>query len=340
LDWFERLTGFQETDYDDTRARLAVDRGRLKSLVNGKSYGVGELELASLKTLRQRAKSVGGPSGRLKVSLVTGDVREMHRQPEYASALFQVASQFNLLEMTGPNVTPEDGVTIYQYDRTQGPACAIASGAATIYRNYFAKVGGAEGQTKKRQLDGLADIGTALSEALGLPVESFWEMKNGYAQCSQSGLNNITEHIRSALPGHIEMLRGNLRIGLHTDVEVTDARDKHPAVVVSQAFCSALPVSYNGHIPSVHWKAFSSLVLEAAYEATMWAAVLNAQRGASNIVLLTSLGGGAFGNDETWINGALRRALQMTTSFGLDVRLVSFGAPTRGFADIAKAFDP
>jgi hypothetical protein len=118
LDWFERLTGFQETEYHDTRARLTVDRGRLKSLVNGKSYAVGELELASLKTLRQRAKSVGGPSGRLKVSLETGDVREMHGQPKYAGALFQVASQFNLLEMTGPNVTPEDGVTIYQYDRT------------------------------------------------------------------------------------------------------------------------------------------------------------------------------------------------------------------------------
>ena len=49
----------------------------------------------------------------------------------------------------------------------------------------------------------------------------------------------------------------------------------------------------------------------------MWAAVLNAQRGASNIVLLTSLGGGAFGNDETWVNGASRRALKMTTGFRL-----------------------
>ena len=62
--------------------------------------------------------------------------------PENAGALFQVASQLNLLEMTGPEVTPEDGVTIYQDDRTQGPACAIAAGAATIYRNYFAPVGG------------------------------------------------------------------------------------------------------------------------------------------------------------------------------------------------------
>jgi hypothetical protein len=254
----------QQTVIDPEGARLVVDGDRLKSLVNGKSYVVGELELASLKTLRQRAKSIGGPSGRLKVSLVTGDVREMHRQPQYGGALFQVASQFNLLEMTGPNVTPEDGVTIYQYDRTQGPACAIAAGAATIYRNYFARVGGAEGQTKKRQLDGLADVGAALSEALGWPVGSFWEMKNGYAQCSQGGLDAIADYIRSALPDRVEMLREKLRIGLHTDVEVTDAGDKHPAPIVSQAFCSALPVSYNGHIPLVHWRAFASLVLEAA----------------------------------------------------------------------------
>ena len=71
-----------------------VDGDRLNSLVNGKSYVVGELELASLETLRQRAKSLGGPSGRLKVSLVTGDVREMHGQSQYGGALFQVASQF------------------------------------------------------------------------------------------------------------------------------------------------------------------------------------------------------------------------------------------------------
>jgi hypothetical protein len=336
LDWFETLTGFQETDYAKTRARFVVDGDRLKSLVNGKSYVVGKLELASLKTLRQRAKSFTGPSGRLKVSLVTGDVREMHRQPQYGGALFQVASQFNLLEMTGPNVTPEDGVTIYQYDRTQGPACAIAAGAATIYRNYFARVGDAEGQTRERQLNGLAEIGAALSEALRTPVESLWEMKNGYAQCSQSGLAAITEHILSASPDHVEMLRGELHIGVHSDVEVTDAKHKYPAPVVSQAFCSALPVSYNGHIPSARWKAFASLVLEAAYEATMWAAVLNAQRGASKIVLLTSLGGGAFGNADDWIRAAIQRSLDMFLGIDLDVRLVSYGTPTSAMQSLVK----
>ena len=140
MDWFERLTGFREESYEATRAKLRVEGGRLHSLVNGKFYGVGEFELASLRTLRERAASVTGMSGRLKVSVVTGDVREMHQAPEYAGAIVQVASQFNALEMTGPSVSPEQGVTRYVHDRTQGPACAIAAAAATIYRNYFLPV--------------------------------------------------------------------------------------------------------------------------------------------------------------------------------------------------------
>jgi len=87
-------------------------------------------------------------------------------------------------------------------------------------------------------------------------------------------------------------------IAVQSGVEVTDAPGE-PRQRVSQAFCSALPVACTA-VPSRHWKAFASPVLEAAYEATMWAAVLNSARGASNVVLLTSLGGGAFGNDEDW----------------------------------------
>ena len=66
MDWFERLTGFCEVNYDDTRAKLRVDGNRLQSLVNGKSYGIGALELVSLQELRGRVKSNGGLPGRLK----------------------------------------------------------------------------------------------------------------------------------------------------------------------------------------------------------------------------------------------------------------------------------
>jgi len=71
---------------------------------------------------------------------------------------------------------------------------------------------------------------------------------------------------------------------------------------------------------------------------TLWAAVQNAQRGASNIVLLTSLGGGAFGNDERWIIVAMRRALEMMRELKLDTKLVSYGAPSRALLQMAEEF--
>jgi hypothetical protein len=337
MDWFEILTGFRETDYEDTRAKLKVEGSRLQSLINGKSYGIGELELVPLQALRERVKSVGRLPGRLKVSVVTGDVRKMHQSPENAGALFQVASQFNLLEMVSPTVTPEHGVTRYQNDRTQGPACAIAAGAATIYRNYFAPVGESYGQTAEHQLDGLADLGAALSAALNQPVKALWTMQNGYALCTRAGLDAIAEHLNALRPKQLDVLRGKLCIGIHRDVEVSDAAgERRP--LVSQAFCSALPVKYTS-VPQVHWKLFASLVLEAAYEASMWAAFLNAQRGKSNVVLLTSLGGGAFGNDESWILAAMRRTLEIMLEFDLDVKLVSYGTPSRKMVQLAKDFD-
>jgi hypothetical protein len=336
MDWFEKLTGFRETTYDETRVKFAVEGNRLRSLVNGKSYGIGELELVSLATLRERAASGPQLPGRLNVSVVRGDARAMHRSAENAGALFQVASQFNLLEMTHYEATPEEGVTGYEHDYTQGPACAIAAGAATIYRNYFAPAGGDFGQTRDRQLDALADLGHALSTALGQPLDALWKMRNGYALCTEEGLDAIARHLASLDPERLDHLRGLLRIGIHRDVEVTDGA-KRRGPTVSQAFCSALPVAYT-RVARFRWKAFASLVLQAAYEATVWAAVHNAQRGASNVALLTSLGGGAFGNDESWIYDAMGRALKMVSNVALEVRLVSYGEPAPGLLQVAQAF--
>jgi hypothetical protein len=316
------LTGFRERANEETRRNLEVVDLRLYSKVNGHSYGVGVLETPTLAELRLRAVPVVARlPGRLRVSNVVGDVRKLHAEPAYANALFQVASQFNLLEMTGPDVTPEDGVTRYEHDLTQGPACAIAAGAATIYRNYFAEVDGGIGQTRDRQIDCLRDVG----ELLGNRDEKLWSMRNGYALCSEDSLAQIDRTLQRLDADHeLGALRDQLRIGLHWNVEVTDP----PAAgrSVSQAFCSALPVSYT-NIPAARWRAFAKLVLEGAYEATLWAAVLNAHLHGSPIVLLTRLGGGAFGNEASWIDAAMRRALEQFREVGLDVRIVSFGRP-------------
>lgn len=321
MDWFERLTGFREEAYDLTRAKLVVEGGRLRSLVNNRSFQVGELELVSLQELRQRAQRVQVGGVPVRVRNVIGEARKLHRDPQHAGSLIQVASQFNLLEMVSEEVSPADGVTGYRYDPTQGPACAIAAGAATIYRNYFA-------QTPVDQLDAIRDLGLGLAEGIGCSIDDLWKMRNGYAMCSPEGLDRIGCHLKSIDEGDRDRLRGLLQIGLHWDVEVTDrtAEDFSPGPILNQAFCSALPISYCG-FKSPHWEIWATLVLEAAYEATLLAGVINADKNTgapgANRVLLTLLGGGAFGNSPAWITSAIKRAIDVVAESGLQIDLVS-----------------
>jgi hypothetical protein len=319
MDWFERITGFSELGYRETQAALTVVDGKLRSAHSQRGCFVGVLETPTLADLRRRTQGTVAKGGsELKVSNLQGDVKRLHSQPVNNHGLFQVASQFNLLEMVGPQITPEDGVTGYQNDRTQGPACAVAAGAATIYRNYLVPVDGAIGQTADRQIDCLADIG----KALGNDGNKLWEMRNGYAMCTQEGLAEIDRKLAAMSPEQIDELRGLLRIGLQWGVEVTEA--PAPGQRVSQAFCSALPVAYSS-IPPAKWERFATLVLEAAYEATLRAALLNQETTGCPTVFLTSLGGGAFGNDKAWIDAAMARAYEVVKDCELDVRIVSFG---------------
>lgn len=334
-DWFANLMGFREEGYDLTRSRLRVEDTELVSTVNDKRYGIGDLSLPTLAELRARVEVP--TRQRSTVRCVTGEARAMHANPELEGALFQVASQFNLLEMTGPSVTPEDGVTRYSGDHTQGPACAIAAGAATIYRNYFAPVDGESGQTRERQLDGLVHLGVALSAKLARPVSDLWTMRNGYALCTDDGLEAVTRLLAEGTEVLREELTGWLAIGMHRDVEVTDVREGERRFV-SQAFCSALPVAY-GSVRRSAWEAFARLVLEAAYEATLLAAVEQSVAGVSDIVLLTRVGGGAFGNADEWIDDAIVRALGIVEHAGLDIRLVSHSRVHPSFRAIADRFD-
>jgi len=332
MDWFEKLTGFAEGPGSEgaarTRQRLRLDGPQMQSLANGRSFGIGRLELVSLQDLRSRAQAGPAVPGPRQVRVVQGNVRELHAQPANAGALFQVASQFNLLEMIGPDVTPEQGVARYAGDPTQGPACAMAAGAATIYRNYLVPVEGQPGQAHNRQLDGFAPLGTALAQGVQQPADSLWSMHNGYALFKPGAVARLSAHLQTLDDSALDALRARLCIGLHWDVEVTDAPTA-PGPLVSQAFCSALPVAYHhGAARAAPWAPLATLVLQAAYEATLWAAVLNVQRGASRTVLLTLLGGGAFGNDNAWIEAALEHALARTAGHGLDVAMVSYRAPT------------
>lgn len=315
--WFRALMGFTERGPADVRRRIEVHGDRMTSKATGENYGCGRLELPSLAELRRRAAPPDGRPNRLREQVA--DVQQLHRDPALAGAVFQAASQFNLLEMTGPQVTPERGVGIYIDDRTQGPACAIACGAGTIYRNYFVPVPGPPGeppqigQTADRQLDCLADIGAAL----GNDGERLWRMRNGYALLTALGLRKVGPMIGALSPEARDALGAKLRIGLHHDVEVTLKGGGHR---VTQVYGSALPVAY-GEGATAEWEALARLVLDASYEATLLAAAETPARR----VFLTLLGGGVFGNPADWITGAIERALDRVGPRGLEVAIVSYG---------------
>lgn len=334
MSWFEDLTGFAETDYETTRALLRVEGERLHSLANNRSWRIGKLETPSLAQLRERAAvALDATRGPLRVRNLAADAHALHARPELAGALVQVASQFNLLEMTHYSVTPEDGVTRYQHDPTQGPACARAAGAGTIYRNYFAPVGEHIGQTREHQIDTLIGLRSVL------PGGERITMRNGYAILDKDTLQGIKSALDSASTAELDDLRSRLRIGLHWDVEVT-AAGAPSGQCVSQAYCSALPVSYNDDSDPELWQPFARLVLEAAYEATLLTGVINAARpGGSKSVYLTLLGGGAFGNQREWILDAIRRALENVRGQALDVCLVSYGHVPADLQALAADFE-
>lgn len=311
--------GFEEKSPEQVRNNIKIEGNTLHSLVNGLSYKHGLLEILSLKNLREKTAPLLKGEGQLMVSEVIGNVQTYHQLVENKGALFQAASQFNLLEMVHSKVSPEDGISRYEFDRTQGPACAIACGAGTIYRNYFVKLGQQIGQTANLQVDCLDEIGKYFGNEQG----TLWNMENGYALARESGLHYISKKINHLNKQEYEDLKGLLKIGIQWDTEVTINAAQQ---LVSQIYCSALPIGYS-QLSETLWKEFAILILEATYEATFHTALLNTQKTGNNKVFLTLVGGGAFGNKDEWIRDAILKNLNLFSKENLDIQFVSYAGP-------------
>ena len=249
--------------------------------------------------------------------------------------------------MIHSNATPEDGITGYVFDHTQGPACALACAASTVWRNYFVTVEGETGQRADRQLNTLEDLQKRLPAGL-------LNVRNGYS--SSPDVASLSRAVDALSEDAADDLRESLRVGVQWDAEVTDCRESYakgpdgapPGVAairpedratfgsragwatrretcapVTQVFSSALALGSTRQLRE--WRPLAQLILDAAYDACLCAARLNAARGGSRRVYLTLLGGGAFGNDIEWIVSAMRRALARHADSGLTVIVVEHG---------------
>eukprot|EP00466_Bigelowiella_natans_P004632 jgi/Bigna1/88006/estExt_fgenesh1_pg.C_270030 len=325
--WFQKQFGFKECkSYAKTRSQFSLEDGgaTLVSLANKKKFDIGVFELLSVSELRKRREQLktkeqsAESGGGLTFRNVKGDVSKLIRDPKNAGAVFQAASQFNCLEMANPRVTPDNGVTIYKWDRTQGPACALACPAATVFRNYLVNGKGQGGDGE--QIDGLADVAKVLGEDT-----EYWRLMNGYAfPTSAEKFKELNDRLESDKELRAKALEA-LKIGIHWSTEVErQPAETDPAHKVCQLYCSAVPIAYS-RLNASQWAEFAQLVLDAAYESSFLAASIIAAEQKRRVPLyLTLLGGGVFGNPTSWIVNAIKAAIKQYSTDPIDVRIVHY----------------
>ncbi|RHY29777.1 hypothetical protein DYB32_004860 [Aphanomyces invadans] len=175
-------------------------------------------------------------------------------------------------------------------------------------------------------------------------VHKYFDVVNGYTDSTphQLGKLNTTVLCDDSMRGK---LSDAIKIGLHWNVQVPFVARYMPVAAtrpihcVSQAYCSAISVGYSA-ASARDWAPFAKLVLEASYEATLWAGVLNYQRTGCNKVFLTAVGGGVFGNATEWIVDAIASAVAAVARCGLDVVVVHYRRVDESFQrDLAVALN-
>lgn len=332
---FQSVVGFDDCGWDsaDVRRKLGhdADAGVLHGIrfMDGTPVPTGHVDLPSLKELRDANPSNEGVGqavlhhmSAMSDSGEPGIQYELDKIESDECVMVQMASQFNLLEMADHWMTPEHGVAVYASDNTQGPWVCSRTIAGAMYRNYLMPVDGGLGQSSKegRSINTTAELVawlSHLSKDAGHGSISGIYM-NGYLDFSDEdmrGLRWVMKQV-SASEELWNEATGLLRVGIHRGAPLNgpDGVDPvHAGASVDLVMSAAFPLAYSRHRRTMEnldaLATFSRLVLEATYEATIRLLCLQQE---PTRLLLTSVGGGVFGNEEAWINDAIASALKRT----------------------------
>ena len=359
--WFEHVFGIPEPEKanlsqinDWIKTNFEYDYFRNVLTVNttnpSRSFDVGPFSTPSVSEMLNRLDDLPDKdlNRRLTFQVISDkqlDVIKYITNPNNANAVFQVASQFNCLEMKGPSVLPSNGITIYVSDKTQGPACSIACPAATLFRNYFVnhKVSSVpsrriyNGQLTSQlnlltdSLDTLNDGQTAIPSQndgqTAIPSQRHNDRqqvryKNGYILNFEPINKYLTDNTSDTYKNFVN----NLRVGVQWDTPVWNVPDQK----VCQVFCSALPVGYENYNPD-DVKNVCTAVLLGAYENTLLIAEKKRRYLVDNgklnntdriKVYLTLVGCGAFGNKIEWVKDVLQTLFKKYKDLLLDIYML------------------
>lgn len=347
--WFEAVYGYKEFNTDRHRTRDITEMWRknqecftvechetypfglasrpdeyaiLRSTMeDGLTLGAGEFHERGVPELREiilEQNALGVGRGQIDVRhQVVNDVRRLHglaarHCKQDKRAMIQAASQFNYLEMPNPGATPSFGLTRhYMCDgRVQGPRCATATAGATWLRNWYLT----EGDAEEQQFNGLR----AVMEVLNADGQVVW-MENGYALAD----TQLDSDLPLPLDGdELErVVEEKLRIAFSIDAEVLTI--DRPAGVpaghrgyVANAWCSAVP--WVNQRDQRKLLGLGRAVLKASYKATLLGAIAHQM----DVVYLTSVGGGVWGNDVHMIADAMNAAVAEARQVGRKLEVV------------------
>ena len=230
----------------------------------GRSWRAGRFEPVSLGVLRARvAEGARDGSARLRLWVLDGanpttDIGSLQGHSD-GDTLFQVASQFNCLEASGPWVRSVEG---YFNDSTQGPRASISAFAGTLLR-------ATTPPPAKRAIASCRSTTAGRSSCLPMCAVRTWR-RSATAICWRR-TSPIREKFAKVLEGRFDAIR----VGVHDDLDAVLGYDWDGAVPkpprISQVFTSTVAAGHYGSAGGAVLDVCRQL-LRAAYLGTLTAA--------------------------------------------------------------------
>ena len=256
MDWFERLTGVPPRA-TTKQVGCRVDGAEL---VSDRQRPALRHWVADPADPGRTARAVNPlAAGVVRSGALVGDVRAA-RRASYARRAVPGEPRSSTCWRWCPSGSPRARGRPLRRRPRRRPACAMARPAATICHQHLVPVGDGirTAQRAPARRAGRCRRG-ADPELTGLPVEALWRMQNGCAQSPARERGRSATLLGQGRPEEASstVFAAQLAIGLHRDVEVTRRSDRRcrgrGRRLVSQAFCSALPVSYSRLSRSEYW---------------------------------------------------------------------------------------
>ncbi len=228
------------------------------------------------------------------------NVAVMQCDPQYDDAVFQVASNHNTIESINENVSKHNSeyfATNYIHDQTQGPSACISTPFASLCRIY-----------EKYEINSLRSI-------IDKNNQPFFTVKNGYVIESKQSLPDVNQFKKIIIPfqKNVQVMFGpqvnldQVNLDQSNRTFLNRIKQTNSNQHVHQVFCTAYNIK-QGHIGQENriqdekqdfyrTKNILNFNYLGTYLATEF---LN-----KSTIVLTMLGGGAFGNPNDFIYQAI-----------------------------------